>query len=104
MSEFDKEGFYKTAAVTDAMHMLDELQEAVAKNAGKFDHLREQADELYQQRVEQIAKQHNVDAATAHGLAASDEIAAKVYAISQELAAKQDHAHEAGSMAAAYVE
>ena len=94
----------EAAEVKKAMDKLDMIEQAVAKSAGRFDDLRSKADEVYESRVEMLAELHGVDISKAHGLAASDEIASRAYAVSNELAERQQAAHEGGSHMAAYIE
>lgn len=96
MSDFQKKS-------DEALATLKMLDDAVAKNAGGYDALRKRADDLYEDRVAQLAKAHNVDAATAHGLAVNDEVASRAYAVSQELAEKQETAYDVGDQIARYV-
>ncbi len=95
--------FNKSIEVTSALATLQMLENAVTKSAEGHGELRKRADAVYQTRVEQLAKAHNVDMATAHGLAASDEVAQRAYSVSQELVAEQEHAIESGGGIAAYV-
>lgn len=87
----------------EQMATLQMLEEAVEKNAAGHGDLRKRADDVYQARVEQLAKAHNVSISEAHGLATSDEIAQRAYAVGQELADKQECTLEAGGRIAAYV-
>lgn len=96
--------FNKSIEVTSAMATLETLEDAVAKNAAGHGELRKRADDVYQARVEQLAKANDVSISEAHGLAINDEIASRAYAVSQDLAAKQEHAIEAGGQIAAFVE
>lgn len=96
MSDFNKK-------TDDAMATLQMLEDAVAKSAGAYDDLRKRADDLYEDRIAQIAKANGGDVGRAHGLAVNDEIASRAYAVSQELAEKQEHAYEAGGQIARYV-
>lgn len=97
MSDFDKK-------TDDAMAKLDMIEQAIAKSAGAYDDLRKRADDLYEDRIAQLAQVHKVNVSRAHGLAVSDPIASRAYAVSQELAERQQDAHEGGSHMAAYVE
>lgn len=97
MSEYQK-------ATDAAMHTLEQLEQGVNKHAESFGVIRKRADDLYQSRVAQLAKAHNVDVSEAHALAVDDEIASGAYALSQELAGREDHAHEAGSQVSAYLD
>ena len=94
-------GYQKKA--DDALNMLETLEDAVAKSASGYDDLRKRADDLYEDRIAQLAKANGGDLSKAHGLAVTDEIASRAYAVSQELAEKQEHAYEAGGQIAAYV-
>jgi hypothetical protein len=97
MSEYQK--------VTDgALHILGELEAAIQKSTGGHAELRKRADDAYDARVAQIAKERGVDLAEAHALAVTDEVASRAYAVSQELAERQAGAAEAASGAAAYIE
>ncbi len=96
MSDYQK-------ATDAAMHTLQQLEEGVNKNAGSFDALRARADQLYEDRVAQLAKANGDDVSKAHAIAVTDEVASRAYALSEELAERQDHAHDAGAQIAAYV-
>ena len=88
----------------DDMKRLEAL-EALAKSAGgDGGRLAKQQDEaagLYARRVAQLAEEHGVAEARAHGLAASDDLAKRAYALSVGLgerrAAAQDLAHGLGA-------
>lgn len=97
MSEYQKKS-------DDALALLADLEQAVTKSAGRFDELRSRADDLYEDRVSQIAKANGVDMATANAMAVNDEVAKRAYALSSELAERQDHAYEAGSQLARYID
>lgn len=88
----------------EQMATLQALEDAVEKNAAGHGELRKRADAIYEARVEQLAKANNVSINDAHGMAAKDEIAQRAYAVSQELAERQEHALDAGAGIAAYVE
>lgn len=97
MSDFEKKSDGALAALAD-------LEQAVAKNSGRFDSLRKRADDLYEDRVAQLAKANGGDVSKAHAMAVTDEIASKAYALSSELAERQDQSIEAGGRAAAYLD
>lgn len=97
MSDYQK-------ATDAALHTLRQLEEGVNKHAASFNTIRKRADDLYEDRVAQIAKANNVDINKAHALAVDDPVASRAYALSEELAERQDHAHEAGSQVAAYLD
>lgn len=96
MDDFEKKA-------DELLATLEMLEGAVAKSAGSHGDLRKRADDLYQARVQQLAKAHNVDEATAHGLAVNDDVAKRAYAASEQFAADQEQAYEAGGRIAAYV-
>lgn len=93
-----------TKATGDAMAALDLIDQAVAKSAGRFDGLRERADEVFEQRVTTLAELHGVDLSKAYALAADDDLAQRAYQISSDLAQRQGDAHDAGGLIAGYVE
>jgi hypothetical protein len=97
MSEYQKKS-------DDAMATLDMIEQAVAKSAGRFDDLRKRADDLYADRLAQIAKANGGDISKANALAVSDEVAQRAYAISNDLAERQSHAHDAGARLATYID
>lgn len=97
MSEYHK-------AADRALHILGELETAIEKSTGGYDELRKRADDVYDSRVAQIAKERGVDAVEAHRLATQDEVASRAYSVSQELAERHAGAVEAAHGAAAYVE
>ncbi|MDP3492866.1 MAG: hypothetical protein Q8R82_07110 [Hyphomonadaceae bacterium] len=97
MSDYQK-------ATDAAMHTLEQLEEGVNKHAESFGVIRKRADDLYQSRVAQIAKANNVDVNKAHALAVDDPVASRAYALSEELAERQNGAHDAGEQIAAYLD
>lgn len=91
-------------AVTAALQALEMIDEAVAKSTARFSELRKRADDLYDDRVRELAKVHGVDEHRAHALAAQDEIAIRAYSMSAELAEREARAITAANGMAAYVE
>ena len=88
--------------MNEDLKALEMLEKAIAKSTGGYDALRKRADDVYDGRVKAIAKERGCGMATAHGLAAQDEIAKRAYAVSVELAERQRRAVAGGHMAAAY--
>lgn len=90
----------------DQQHMqaLETIEHAVAKSTEHFSALRKRADDLYEDRVQQIAKEKGCDVLKAHALAAEDEIASRAYSLSSELAEREANAITAAHRIAAYVE
>lgn len=97
MSDFKKKS-------DDALAILDTIEQAVAKSAGRFDELRTRADEVFEARIEQLAQLNGVDINKAHGLAVTDPVASRAYALSSQLAERQDHAREAGGHLASHLD
>lgn len=97
MSEYQK-------AVDRAVHILDELETAIEKSTAPYGELRKRADDVYQSRVEQIARERGVDMSKAHGLASKDDVARRAYAVSQELAERHDEAITGANQVTAYIE
>jgi hemerythrin superfamily protein len=83
---------------------LETIELAVAKSTEHFSALRKRADDLYEDRVQQIAKDKGCDLLKAHALAAEDEIASRAYSLSSELAEREAKAITAAQGIAAYIE
>jgi hypothetical protein len=83
---------------------LETIETAVAKSTEHFSELRKRVDDLYDDRVRQIAKDGGCDLAKAHALAADDPIASRAYSLSAELAERVAKAITAASGLAAYME
>ena len=94
----------RSTVETEALKTLAMIDQAVAKSTARFSDLRKSADDLYEDRVRELAKEHGVDAVAAHGLAAQDDVASRAYAISCELSEREAKAVAAGNGLAAYIE
>jgi len=87
-----------------SIEVLEQLEAAVGKSAGRFNDLRERADRLYEDRVADLAKSNSCGLSQAHALASQDDIASRAYALSCDLAERQSRAESAGMSVAAFTD
>lgn len=88
----------------DHMSALEMLEEAVLKSSSRHAELRKRADDIYDERVGQIARAEGCGAREAHAIAASDSVASRAYSMSAELAERERLSARAGMGAAAYID
>lgn len=87
-----------------SLKALETIELAVAKSTEHFSALRKRADDLYEDRVQMIAKEKSCDLNKAHALATEDPIASRAYTLSSELAEREANAITAAHRIAAYIE
>jgi hypothetical protein len=85
-----------TNPVTKARDVLEALDGAEARTGEHFSKMKDEADDAYMARVEQIAKERGVSTLEAHRIASADPVAADAYERSARIA--DEHAQQADTV------
>lgn len=88
----------------EAIRTLEMIEQAVAKSTAQYGALKKRAEDIYQGRVDYLAKQNGCSQSEAHALAANDEVASRAYRASTELAEKHAAAINAAGQIASVIE
>ncbi|SFJ33527.1 hypothetical protein [Albimonas pacifica] len=80
---------------------LEALEDSVAKSTSLLRDVRKRADDLYQERLQELMQEHDCDLAKAHYLATTDPTASRAYQMSVEIAENEAAETRAGLAAAA---
>ncbi|MDF2231580.1 hypothetical protein P2H44_03350 [Albimonas sp. CAU 1670] len=88
-------------SAAEHLAILEALEDSVAKSTNRLRDLRKRADDLYQERVQELMQEHGCDMHKANYLAATDPTASRAYQMSLEIAEDEIAETRAGLAAAA---